>query len=101
MANPANDQARKEYGTLFDAVSAILFRHDPIGINFEENTDEYDHEARTILPRLRSCQSEADVCAVVIEEFARWFGEDISRDKPSYKPIAAEIWRLWSERPLH
>jgi len=98
MANEAHDQARKEYKALFDAVSAILFRYDPIGINFGTNADEYDPEARTILPRLRSCQSEADVFVVVIEEFRRWFGDDISENKSSYKPIAAEIWKLWSER---
>ena len=34
----------KEVGT----VEALLFRHDPIGINFGENTDEYRPEAETI-----------------------------------------------------
>jgi hypothetical protein len=35
---------------LFDSVSALLFRHDPIGIAFDnENTDEYDPETGTIL----------------------------------------------------
>jgi len=34
---------------LFAAITAVLFRHDPIGINFEINTDEYDPEAGTIL----------------------------------------------------
>ena len=28
---------RAEYGDLFDSTAALLFRHDPIGINFEEN----------------------------------------------------------------
>jgi hypothetical protein len=26
------------YKVLFDEISAILFRHDPIGINFDDNT---------------------------------------------------------------
>jgi hypothetical protein len=46
---------KQEYGELFDQTSAILFRHDPIGINFEDNTGEYDPEAGTILPRLAAC----------------------------------------------
>lgn len=98
MANPANKEARDRYGRLFDDVSALLFRHDPIGINFDTNTDEYDPEARTILPRLSQCQSEADVLRVVIEEFHVWFGDDIREDKVSYASIAAEIWRLWSSQ---
>ena len=43
------DDRRKlkvEYGELFDDVSALLFRRDPIGIAFDnENADEYDPEA--------------------------------------------------------
>jgi hypothetical protein len=98
MANPANKEARDRYGRLFDDVSALLFRHDPIGITFDTNTDEYGPEARTILPRLSECQSEADVLRVVLEEFHRWFGDDIREDKVSYAPIAAEIWQRWSSR---
>ena len=96
MANLANEEARQRYGGRFDDVSVLLFSHDPIGINFDTNTDEYDPEARTILPRLSHCQSEADVLRFVIEEFRRWFGDDIREDKVSYQPIAAEIWQLCS-----
>jgi hypothetical protein len=42
---------KAEYGQLVDSMSALLFRHDPIGIAFDnENTDEYDPETGTILP---------------------------------------------------
>jgi hypothetical protein len=98
MANPANKKARDRYGKLFDDVSALLFRLDPIGINFDTNTDEYEPEARTILPRLSKCRSQADVLQVVLEEFHRWFGDDIRGDKVSYEQIAAAIWDLWSSR---
>jgi hypothetical protein len=98
MANPANKEARERYGRLFDDVAALLFRHDPIGICIDTNTDEYGPEARTILPRLSQCQSEADVLRVVIEEFHCWFGDDIHEDRGSYGQIAAEIWQLWSRQ---
>ena len=62
------EQARKElpavkakFGPLFDEVSAILFRHDPMHINYGSNTDEYDPEVGTILPRLKQCRSARDV----------------------------------------
>src|SRR5262249_46858932 len=61
------------YKQLLNDVSAILFRHDPIGINFEDNTDEYDPEAGTILPRLRRDLSVEQMTAIVHEEFVRWF----------------------------
>jgi hypothetical protein len=84
---------KEEYRHLYDEVLSLLFRHDPVGINFDHNTDEYAPEVGTILPRLRSCASEDDVARVVYEEFTRWFGEPGSRQR--YDPIASEIWQLW------
>ena len=63
------------YKQLLGEISAILFRYDPIGINFEDNTDEYDAEAGTILPRLRGDMSAEEATAIVHEEFVRWFSE--------------------------
>jgi hypothetical protein len=37
----ARHRLKAEYGELFDATAALLFRHDPIGIHFDVNTDEY------------------------------------------------------------
>jgi hypothetical protein len=90
-------QLRATYGSLFDSVAALLFRHDPIGINFDDNSDEYETEAGTILPRLTSCRSEADVLTVVYEKFVRWFGAGNAGSKERYQKIAAEIWHLWRE----
>jgi hypothetical protein len=91
---------KAEYGELFDAVAALLFRHDPIGIVFDGdiNTDEYEPEAGSILPRLRACHSSEDVQSVVHSEFVGWFGEEIVGSKEYYKGIASEIWELWQQR---
>ena len=92
-------QMKAEYGELFDAVSALLFRHDPIGIAFDnENTDEYDPETGTILPRLRSCQAASDVQRVVHEEFVRWFDAENAGSEERYTLIASEIWELCRSR---
>ena len=88
---------RAQYHHLFDDVQALLFRHDPVGINFETNTDEYDPEVGTILPRLRSCTCAADVGSVVHEEFTRWFDADIAGPRERYSAIASEIWALWQQ----
>jgi hypothetical protein len=90
---------KDEYGELFDAVSALLYRHDPIGIAFDnENSDEYDPETGTILPRLRNCESATDVQRVVHDEFVRWFDAGNAGSEERYAVIASEIWDLCRSR---
>lgn len=85
---------KNEYGQIFNKISELLFRHDPIGINFEDNADEYDPEVGTILPRLRTCTSSDDVLSVVYEEFQKWFNGEAGA-KENYQDIALEIWSIW------
>jgi hypothetical protein len=87
---------RNEYKGLHEWLSALLFQEDPIGIKFEDNPDEYDLEAGTIVPRLKDCHSVEDVRAVVHEEFVRWFDEETAGPPERYARIAA---RIWSEMP--
>ncbi len=53
MSAPGRDSSEQRYGPAFQRLSRILYAHDPIGINFGDNTDEYDPEARTILTGLK------------------------------------------------
>ena len=82
------------YAELFERLTEILFRHDPIGINFETNTDEYEPEVSTIIPRLRSATSREDVRRVVHEEFMRWFDGGMAGGEANYDAIATEVWDL-------
>ena len=90
----ARDALKKRYRGIYDRISSILFRIDPMGINFEDNTDEYDPETDTILPRLGDCNSTDDVRVVVVEEFRKWFDADMvnSGNRIHFDKIAAEIW---------
>jgi hypothetical protein len=73
---------RIRYGDLFREASATLFRHDPIGIAFDnENTDEYDAKVGTILPRLVRCHSPVEVRRIVFEEFCRWFTPEVAGEE--------------------
>jgi hypothetical protein len=92
----AREAVSARHPSLFAAVSEAMFRHDPIAINFEDNTDEYDAEAGTVLPRLSSCESADAVEKVLREEFCRWFGADIA-GRAQYVALAKEIWTLWNE----
>jgi hypothetical protein len=91
---------RVAYGQLYDHTAELLFRHDPIGINFDNNSDEYEPEVGTILPKLRICESASDVLQVVHEEFVRWFGPVTAGPKERYVEISAEIWHLWQSYRL-
>ena len=84
-----------DYERLFSELSAIIYRVDPIGLNVEENTDEYDPEARTILPRLRDCRSVDDVDRVVRDDLARWFTPELVAGSPTCDQLVDEIWSWW------
>jgi hypothetical protein len=93
-------RTKAEYGPLFDSIVALLFQHDPVGIKFESNTDEYEPEAEAILPRLNACQSVENVRQVVHEEFVRWFDPSTVGRVERYTQIAIEIWALWQKRNI-
>ncbi len=77
-------------------MAALLFRHDLVGIAFEnENTDEYEPETGTILPRLRGCESASEALRVVHEAFVPWFDAGTAGPEERYAEIASEIWQLW------
>jgi hypothetical protein len=88
---------KQAYGELYSQTEALFFRHDPIEISFGDNTDEYDAEVSTVLPRLRSCSSAADVQSVLHEEFSRWFGVGTAGSFDHYAVIGAELWTLWHD----
>ena len=67
------DAIKREYATLSASISDALYEADPVGINFDVNTDEYEPETGTIISRIGSARSAEDVQAIVYEEFCRWF----------------------------
>jgi hypothetical protein len=93
--NTQRDAIKREYGTLFASISDALFEADPIGINFDDNTDEYEPEAGTIIPRLGSAKSAEDVQAIVYEEFCGWFDPKTAGPREKYASVSAKIWDLW------
>jgi hypothetical protein len=91
---------RQRYGSLYDFVLALLFEVDPAGINFETNTDEYEPEVDTILPRLREGQTAEDLQRIVHEEFMRWFGVETTGDAAKYVGIASRLHAELERRRL-
>jgi hypothetical protein len=93
--NSERNNPKLKYGSLFDEVSAALFAADPVGINFGGNTDEYDPEARTILPRLDDAHSADHVQVIIYEEFCRWFDKEDAGEIGRYEEVSAIIWEAW------
>lgn len=89
---------KAQYGGFYDELAALLFRHDPVGLDYETNRDEYDPEARAILKQLPACASTADVARLAHEVFVRFFDARTAGPPSRYEPIADEIWRIWSAR---
>ena len=92
---------REKYGAIFDIVAAILFEADPIDINYKTNTDEYESEVGTILPRLEFVSSVAEVQQVVHEEFCRWFHAEQAGPRENYGLVAERIWQAWCASNQH
>src|SRR5438874_10419657 len=87
----------EQYASLFDEIAVILFEYDPMGLNFDTHTDEYEPEAQTILPRLDGASSVEDVEKIVLEEFDRFFGDTHSERRVGpCASAAADIWQTWS-----
>lgn len=88
---------KAEYGQLYDELSEILFRHDPMGINFETNTDEYEPEVDTILPRLKEASTPDELRRIIHEEFVQWFnGDEMVGPESRYEEIAQEVWTTYN-----
>ncbi len=80
---------------LADALTALLFRYDPIHIGYQTNSDEYEPEALHILGRLGKCHDALDVCRVIYEELVRSFGSEAVGSTSDYEQIAGDAWQLW------
>ncbi len=81
----------------FNQVSSAMLKHDPIGINFETNIDEYDPEAGRVISRLPNCHSADDVITTVHEEFVHWFGKSTAGPRSRYVDVGKEIWSIWQQ----
>lgn len=92
------ERVRQTHPELFAAVSGAMFHRDPVEINYHFNTDEYEAEAGTVIPRLQDCRSAEEVTTVLHEEFVRWFGSETAGPRERYLDLSQDIWALWTAR---
>jgi hypothetical protein len=102
MADRPNDAERKhlvkEYKTLVDGMTSILFRLDPVGIAFENpHRDEYASEAALIARLLPEAKDPEQFERSVRDVFLRQFGEPLPGPETQYREVAREMWRFAAE----
>jgi len=79
---------------LVSYLEELLFRYDPVGLNFEDNTDEYRAEAESICIRRHEALTPEDLQRVMHEEFVHWFDDHLAGPLDRYLPIAREAWAV-------
>ncbi len=80
---------------LVDELTAVLFEADPIGLNFETNTDEYAAEAQSIALRLPEVNDLNQLRELVHQEFVRWFDADLAGSPSKYTTLAQKVLTVW------
>lgn len=90
---PLRLTSRLHYKNLHRGLTALLYRHDPIGLAAAGcPKDEYEPEVSTIIPRLKNATTVEDVRRIVHEEFLHWFdGEGTAGPESAYSGIAQDI----------
>ena len=86
---------QKEYGSLYRAVSDILFRHNPMDLDGTRNTGEYDPEIDALLSRIREPEDLNALHDLLFEVFRTDFGKENCGDRERYEAAAAEIWKAF------
>lgn len=76
---------------------SILFRHNPLGINFGTDPHGYNMEVISILSSLSVQVSSGpeDFGRIVHEAFAMAIGEDAAGTRERYSAIAEEMWQFF------
>lgn len=84
----------EKQGKKFNDISEILFRYDPIGLDFDTNIDEYDYEADLILKELPNQETVEQLTETIHAIFIKCFDNKLAKERDLYKHIAQEIWLL-------
>jgi len=91
--------SKQQYEMLVQELNQLLRQFNQIGlIALGSPDDEYEAEAGTILPRIRTTKDEEEMTRTVYEEFAHWFGDQSTTGpESSYAALGKAVWQLKSK----
>lgn len=72
----------------------IFNKHDPIGIYFTDNFDEYDPEIERIVAQFRNDKTLQDFLTDVYDTLVFMFDKQIVGAKSKYKKLTKEIYEV-------
>ena len=81
---------------LVKAISALMFRHDPIQLNVGLNADEYESQACDLVELLPICDEASKVTDLMHEIFQAWFTKSVAGERSRYDALGQEVWHLYS-----
>ena len=90
------DGFRGAYADLLDEVSATLFLHDPLALNLDEHTGEYDELAARLLVRLRTVNNRWDTAGVIHAACTDLAGAARAGRAERYRDLAGDVWEVWA-----
>lgn len=92
---PSQEEPPLEEQGIVAQISAILFEADPLEVNHEINTDEYDGEAEDIAAGLPQVTEVGSVRELVHACFVRWSSPESAGPASRYDEMAEQIWSVW------
>ena len=86
----------EDYKALIAKVSDLLYEADPIGIGeiIGAPRDEYDSEARKVVPALRDASSIEELTWHIHNIFIDQFSEAAAGEVSKYQSIARQVWNF-------
>jgi hypothetical protein len=85
---------------LVDALTAVLERHDPVGLVTQDpdiHGEEYAPEVTVIATRLPNAQSEEDARRLIHDVLTEWFDDASVGTEQDLAPLARDVWEVWNE----
>lgn len=95
---PSQVEPPLEEQGLVAQISAILFEADPLEVNYEINTDEYDGEAEDIAQGLTQVTDVGSVRELVHACFVRWSSPESAGPASRFDEMAEQIWAVWQRQ---
>lgn len=88
-------KARAAYPQLFNAIRAVIYRHDPSGLfALGAPKDEHDDDVHRIISRLQHVDSPDAVPEILDDVMGYWFEENPD-PKDFARAMAPPIWDAW------
>src|SRR5689334_24918017 len=86
---------QKEHGSIYRAISDILFQQNPTERDGKRNTGDYNPVVDEVVSRIREVENVDALQDLLLEVFRTDFGEENAGSRERYEVAASEIWKVY------